>query len=262
MMKFYLKYLFAIVIVLCSSCMSSKKAVYFDDIPDSVIDAPPADLESEIKPNDILSITVSSLNPDASKVFNSPNVPVIPNYSQNTATTTTATGYLVSLEGYIQFPILGNIKAAGLTKKQLKDHITKTLLDKKLLVDPIVDIRYLNYRISVLGEVANPSVVTVPSEKISLLEALSLAGDLTIYARRDNVLLVRDEDGKRITKRIDLNSRSLFTSPYYFLKANDIIYVEANNSKIASTRKVYLWLPVVFSFLSFAIIVVDRYDRY
>jgi len=249
-----------VIIVFLSSCMSPKKAVYFDEIPDSVIDAPAYDLEPSIRANDILSITVNSLNPDASKVFNAPNLPATLYSQSSTTTTTNSYGYLVGLDGFIQFPILGNIMAAGLTKKQLKDQLTKTLLDKKLLIDPIVDIRYLNFRVSVMGEVAKPSVVTVPSEKISLLEALSLAGDLTIYARRDNIMLIRDENGKRMVKRIDLNSRSLFTSQYYFLKSNDIIYVEPNESKIKSTRQIVQWLPVLFSFLSFAIIVVDRYN--
>jgi len=94
-----------------------------------------------------------------------------------------------------------------------------------------------------------------------LLEALALAGDLTIYGRRDNVLLIREENGKRITKRIDLNSSSVLTSPYYYLRSNDIIYVEPNKSKVASSGRITLWLPVIFSFLSFAIIVVDRVDR-
>jgi len=249
------------MLVFCCSCASTKKAIYFDEIPDSVLEAPPVELASVIIPNDILSIAVSSLNAEASQLFNAPNLPATPQYTQNTATTTASTGYLVSAEGLIQFPILGNIKAAGFTKEQLRDQITKMLLDKKLLVDPIVVVRYLNFRVSVMGEVAKPSVVTVPSERISLLEALALAGDLTIFARRDNVLLIRDENGKRIVKRIDLNSRSLFTSPYYFLKSNDIIYVEPNKSKIASTRQVTQWLPVIFSFLSFAIIVVDHSDR-
>jgi len=250
--------LLAVILVICCSCMSTKKAVYFDEIPDSVLDAPPVEVESVIIPNDILSIAVSSLNAEASQLFNAPNLPASPQYTQNTATTTTSTGYLVGPDGLIQFPILGNIKAAGLTKRQLKDQITKTLLDKKLLVDPIVVVRYLNFRVSVMGEVAKPSVVTVPSEKISLLEALALAGDLTIYARRDNVLVIRDENGKRITKRIDLNSRSLFTSPYYFLKSNDIVYVEPNKSKVASSRQITMWLPVIFSLVSLAIIVVDH----
>jgi polysaccharide export outer membrane protein len=108
--------------------------------------------------------------------------------------------------------------------------------------------------------VGRPTVVTVPSERISLLEALALAGDLTIHARRDNVLLIREENGKRMVRRINLNTSGLLTSPYYYLKSNDIIYAEPNKSKVASTRQVVLWLPVIFSFLSFAIIVVDRYD--
>jgi polysaccharide export outer membrane protein len=105
-------------------------------------------------------------------------------------------------------------------------------------------------------------VVAVPSEKISLLEALALAGDLTIYARRDNVMVIREENGQRIIKRIDLNTTSLFTSPYYYLKSNDIVYVEPNKSKVASSGRANQWLPVIFSVLSFGIIALDIiYDR-
>ena len=249
------------VAIFFSGCATTKQAVYFNAIQDTQLDITTAEVEPLIKPNDILSIAVSSLNPEASNVFNAPNLPASPVYMQNTPTTTQSTGYLVGLDGYIQFPILGNIKVVGLTKKQLKDQLTKTLLEKKLLIDPLVDVRYLNFRVSVMGEVAHPTVVTVPSEKISLLEALALAGDLTIYARRDNVLVIREENGKRIIKRIDLNSTSLLTSPYYYLKSNDIVYAEPNKSKVATTRRAVLWLPVLFSALSLAVIVVDRVDR-
>lgn len=252
--------IFTAIVVIISSCTSTKKATYFNGVEDSELPIVIAELEPVIKPNDILSISVSSLNPEASNVFNAPNLPAA-TLSANTPTTTQSNGYLVTLEGYIQFPILGNMRVAGLTKKQLKEQLTKTLVDKKLLIDPVVDIRYLNFRVSVMGEVGRPSVVTVPSEKISLLEALALAGDLTIYARRDNVLVIREENGKRIIKRIDLNSTSLFTSPYYYLKSNDIVYAEPNKSRIASTGNWIRWLPVIFSALSFAIIVVDRIDR-
>jgi polysaccharide export outer membrane protein len=224
------------------------------------MDLPPVNLESQIQPNDILSIRVSSLNPEASEIFNTPNEPP-PVYVQATATTTNSYGYLVNQEGNIQFPVIGNIKASGFSKQQLKEQITKLLIDKKLLVDPIVDVRYLNYRVSVIVEVTRPSVVTVPSEKITIFEALALAGDLTIYARRDNLLLIRDENGKRLTRRIDLNSRDILKSPYYFLKSNDIIYVEPGKNKVASTRQVNIWLPVIFSFLSLAIIVTDAVYR-
>lgn len=240
------------------SCINTKKAVYFNNINDTSLVAPMSNLEPVIQPNDILSISVSSLNPEASDVFNAPNI--APS-TTSTSTTTQSTGYLVSQEGLIQFPIIGNIKAGGLTKKELKDELTKILLQKKLLIDPIVDVRYLNFRVTVLGEVARPTVVTVPSEKISLLEALGLAGDLTIYARRDNVMVIREQKGQRIIKRLDLNSSDIFTSPYYFLKSNDVVYVEPNKSKVASTSRSSQWLPVVFSVISLGIIAIDRVNR-
>src|SRR5688572_3635848 len=205
-----------VFIFACSSCVSARKAVYFNNIQDSeqVIVTP--EIEPIIKPNDILSITVTSLNSEASDIFNKPEQPFGSNFT--TATTTSATGYLVNLDGYIQFPIIGNVRVLGLTQKQLKAQLTKSLVDRKLLVDPVVDIRILNFRVSVMGEVSRPGVVTVPSEKISILEALALAGDLTVYARRDNVLLIREENGKRITKRIDLTASNILTSQYYYLK--------------------------------------------
>lgn len=242
-----------------NSCVSTKKAVYFNNITDTeqVIITP--DFEPVIKPNDILGITVTSLNPEATEIFNKPVEPLA--FNANTATTTASVGYLVNLDGYIQFPIIGNVRVTGLTQKQFKTQLAKTLVDKKLLVDPVVDVRILNFRVSVMGEVSKPGVVTVPSEKISILEALALAGDLTVYARRDNVLLIREENGKRITKRIDLTASNILTSPYYYLRSNDIIYAEPNKSKIASTGRITLWLPVIFSLLTFGIIVVDHVDN-
>jgi polysaccharide export outer membrane protein len=237
------------------SCTSTKKATYFSDQKNGSFDAP-AIPKLIIQNNDLLSISVSSLNPEASAVFNQPNNP--PSGNNNTTTTTAATGYLVDGEGNVQFPFLGAVKAAGLTKDELKDKLTKSLVDKKLLVDPIITIRFLNFKVTVLGEVAHPNVITVPSERISLLEAIGLAGDLTIYAQRDNVLVIRDEDGKKVTHRLNLNSTELFNSPYYYLKSNDVVYVEPNKSKVASTSRTNMWLPLVISALSLGIIVVDR----
>lgn len=111
---------------------------------------------------------------------------------------TQAPGYLIDQEGYIRFPLLGKLQAAGLTKAELRDKITEKLISNKYLIDPIVDVRYLNYKISVLGEVSKPSVINIPSEKVSLLEALALAGDLTIYAQRDNILLIRETESVKV----------------------------------------------------------------
>ncbi len=211
-----------------------------------------------IVPNDILSITVGSLNPEATLIFNNPTTNTSSTGSNNY---TQSTGYLVDQEGYIQFPVLGKIKVTGLTKMELTEFLRKTLVDKQLLLDPVVAIRYLNFRITVLGEVTHPMVVAVPNEKISLLEAIGMAGDLTIYARRDNVLLIREEKGKRIIKKLNLNSGDIFNSPYYYLKSNDILYVEPNKSKILSVSNTRIILPIVFSALSVVAIVIDRVTR-
>lgn len=224
------------------------KYIYLDNIGDAEIAKTVDDLEPVIQKNDLLSITVSSPNPTATQIFNPAN-------------SSQATGYLVSQQGFIEFPLLGSIKAAGLTKKQLRENIAKAIVQAQLLIDPIVSVRYLNFKVTVLGEVAKPSVITVPDEKIGLLEALGLAGDMTIYARRDNVLIIREESGKRITKRLDLTSRDLFNSPYYYLKSNDIVYVEPGKAKAATASDFKTWLPVIMSTLSFVGLIIWRFTR-
>ncbi|MEO8568937.1 MAG: polysaccharide biosynthesis/export family protein [Ginsengibacter sp.] len=243
------KLFFSVVIsgLIFCSCVSSREAVYFNNVPDQSLNVNP-DEEQKIVPNDILSITVTSLNAEASLNFN--------NSSPTNPTVTP--GYLVDKEGYIQFPVLGKLKVADFTKKQLTDNLRTSLIDKKLLIDPVVTIRYLNFRVTVLGEVLRPTVVLVPNEKISLLEALGMAGDLTIYARRDNVTLIRDENGKRLIKRINLNNADIFNSPYYYLRSNDIIYVEPNKTKISSSLPLRQNLPIVLSGLSLLAIIFTR----
>ncbi|MBS1576584.1 MAG: polysaccharide biosynthesis/export family protein [Bacteroidetes bacterium] len=235
--------------LLVMSCVNSRKVVLFNELNQASIKGQVEDFEPIIQKNDLLSITVSSLNTEAAAIFNNPNI--------SGTQTTTATGnqasvagYLVNSDGYVQFPVLGNIKAAGLSKKQLKDNITKGLIDGKLLLDPIVNIRYLNYKVTVIGEVGHPTVINVPNEKISLLEALGLAGDLTVYSRRDNVLVIREIEGTKTFQRLNLNTNEIFTSPYYYLKSNDIVYVETNKNKVASTSRAVVWIPVIFSALS------------
>ncbi len=249
-------FILIIYLVVCTSCYSTKKAVYFLNQQDTSLTSSNAAPVVVIRNNDLLSISVSSLSSQASSVFNSPNTTSTSSTNQTT-NTPQATGYLVSIDGYIKYPFLGKIKAAGLTEQALEDTITQALVDRKLLVDPIVTIRHLNFKVTVLGEVGHPSVITVTSEKISFLEALGLAGDLTIYAKRNNVLLVREENNKKIVRRIDLNSSTFFMSPYYYLKSNDIIYVEPNNARIASASRSQFLLPIIFSGLSFAAILLQ-----
>lgn len=246
-------------VVLFSSCTNSKKATYFYGMKDGAVATPTPVPESIIQKNDILSITVSSLNPEASALFNASNGTAAAGGSAGGSTgAAAAVGYLVGPEGTIQFPLLGLVKAEGLTKNQLKDYITKTLSERKLLVDPIITIRFQNFRVTVLGEVNHPSVVSVPNEKLSLLEALGLAGDLTIYGERKNVMIIREQGDQKLIKRINLNSAELFSSPYYYLQSNDIVYVEPNKVKVSSASRTMQWLPIVISGLSLAVIVADR----
>jgi len=254
-------YLFAAILISSlASCTNTNNAIYFSGIRESEYSASTEDLEPVIQKNDLLSISVSSLNPEASQLF---NVNSSNDFRGATASSTVApaTGYLVDQGGNIQFPLIGNIQAAGMTKKALKDSIEKELVRRRLLLEPSVDIRYLNYKVSILGEVARPSVLTVPNEKITLLEALGLAGDLTIFANRHNVLLIREEEGKKKLIRLDLTSDDLFTSPYYHLKSNDIIYVEPNKNKIAASGAARQWLPLVLSSLTLVVVSIDRLAR-
>jgi len=226
------------------SCTSTKNIAYFQNGKDTTYRTTLGTIEAPIQKNDILDIIITSPNKVASADFNTDN--------------TVNKGYLVNNDGMIQLPTLGNIPAAGLTKTQLKENIRKAILATKLLVDPIVQIRHLNFEVTVLGEVNHPTVINVPSEQISFVKALGLAGDLTIYGKRDNVLLIREEDGKRTTRHVNLNSIDFLNSPYYYLKPNDVIYVEPNKAKIATTDRTMQIIPIVLSGVSIIVLVLDR----
>jgi polysaccharide biosynthesis/export protein len=245
-------------LLIFGSCADTKRVTYFNNLGEGVIPSSIINLEPVIQKSDILSITVTSPNPEATQMFNAPNMASSSNMSAGPGNIAPSSGYLVSQDGYIDFPGLGKVMAAGLAKQKLKEEITQMLINSKLLIDPIVTVRYLNYRVTVLGEVARPTVVTVPNEKISILEAIGLAGDLTIFAKRDNILLIREEKGSKVIKRINLNTSEIFTSPYYYLKSNDVVYVEPNNTKVASASRTQQLLPTILSGLSFVAIILTR----
>lgn len=241
-------------IIFIAGCVNSRAATYFNDLGDGIISSKVPLLESIIQKNDILSISVTSLNPEATVIFNTPT------NSSGGLTTMQSGGYIVSIDGTLEFPVLGSIKAEGLTKSQLKETITAAIISRKLLLEPNVMIRFLNFRVTVLGEVGRPAVVTVPSEKLSLLEALGLAGDMTIFAKRDNVLIIREENNNKIIKRLDLNSQDLFSSPYYYLQSNDIVYVSPNKAKVSSAKETRIWLPSLLSGLALIASII-RFSR-
>jgi polysaccharide export outer membrane protein len=243
-----------IMALLFSSCISQKNVAYFqsvDPLKDSVSSALSDPYVAKIQPADILSIDISGLNQEASAMFN-PHLPM-----QATAMTQQANlynnppaaiGYLVDGQGQVTIPLIGKVKVGGLTTFVAADTITRKL--DNLLVQPTVNVRILNFKISVLGEVARPAVYTIPNEKVSIPEAIAMAGDLTIFAKRDNVLLVREAEGKRTYTRIDLTNRELFNSPYFYLHPNDILYVEPGKGRITSSDRTIQLMPIVISGLT------------
>lgn len=255
-------YVLTVIIALCflSSCANQKSAIYFDKVAQGGFTSPTEDLEPIIQKNDLLSITVSSPNATAAELFNQQN-DAAAKLSNNSGGSSKVSGYLVGQDGMLRFPILGNIQAAGKSKKHVRQLITSLLIERQLLLDPIVDIRYLNYKISVLGEVKNPGVLIIDNERISILEALGLVGDITIYGRRENVSLIREENGVKNIHRLDLTSTEIFDSPYYYLQSNDILYVEPTKGKIAGASELKQWIPVILSAISLAVVTVVTVTR-
>ncbi len=239
------------------SCTTTQKSIYFYNMKDTTVSSNgAAENETIIQKNAILSIQVTSLSEEASKIFNINNTFSI-NASTATGSNSAYTGYLVNTDGNIQMPLLGNVKAAGFTKREIKENITRLINDKKLLLEPIVTVRLLNFEVTVVGEVGRPTVITVPNERISLLKALGLAGDVTIYGNRENVLLIRESEGKKIVRRLNLNDGNfIVSSPYYYLQPNDVVYVETNKDKVSSVSRNRVILPTTLSILSLASLVV------
>ena len=249
---------FGFLIIQTSSCSTPKDINYFPEIKDETIANKQPIPEPQIQINDLLSIIVTSSNQEASAIFNAPNESTSNTSSQASSANTLTIGYLVNQNGDITFPILGQIHVLGLTKFQLTTYLTQKIIDRKLLIDPIITIRYLNFKVSVLGEVGRPGVYTTPTEKLSIMEALSFAGDITIYGERNDVLLIRENDkGEKVIKHLDLTNSSMLSSPFYYLKSNDVLIVASNGGRLAKERNSQT-LPIFFAVLSFLIVIISQ----
>ena len=231
--KFILPIVFTAIIVLFGSCSGTKNVAYFQNSSTVNLDSSKILYDARIMPKDILTITVSTTDGDAAVPFNM-TVPTPLTQGQRTSySQAMLQSYLVDNNGNIDFPKVGQVHVGGLTKSEAE----KVILDKirpymNMKENPIVTVRMTNYKISVLGEVNRPGMYTVGNEKISILEALAQAGDLTIYGVRNNVKLIReDASGQKSIHVLNLNDASLINSPYYYLQQNDIVYVEPNKVK-------------------------------
>ena len=221
------KFLLFIVVISAASCASRKKVVYLQNADSIEISQKEFSFEPTIKVDDLLTIIVSAETPEVTIPF---NLPEIPGNYQTGGNQPGLKTYLVDASGKIDFPVIGSIKLAGLSRSQAIQKLKMAI--SEYIINPSINLRIQNYKVTILGEVKNPGSFTLQSERVTLLEALSMAGDLTIYGRRDNILVIRDLDGKKSFNRVDITSADFINSPYFYLTQNDQIVVEPNKTRI------------------------------
>jgi polysaccharide export outer membrane protein len=238
-MKYVFTFCFLAILSSLFSCSSIKNIKYFKDIPDTKSVTQLAELnykEPQIQSDDILSVNIQTVDPLATQVLTMGNVQnaAIGATSAGSTGGQTVSGYLVDHAGNIELPVMGKIKVAGLTTEQAREEIRShaSLFYK----NPTVNLRFANFKITILGEVAKPGTYVVSNEKVNILDALGLAGDLTIYGKRESIVLIRQhDDGQRELIKLDITKSDILNSDYYYLRQNDYLYVEPNKSKIASS---------------------------
>ncbi len=251
-------YLFATVLFLSSCGVKYETIPYFTDMP---VGNQAEDINNQtilkIQKNDILAITVSSLDEKSDAYFNLGNMgSVQPNTGGSNLPT--PNGFIVDQQGNVQLPYLGSIKIEGLSTYDARKLIENKLEEGKFLIKPVLNLRLVNFKISILGDVMRPGVYPVQSERITVIEALGMAGDLNITAKRNDVLLIRENLGKRQQVRLDLQSKDLFNSPYYYLENNDVIVVTPSAAKYASVDSSYRNVSLIISALSVIALLITR----
>lgn len=262
------RFVYSILVICCvallSSCVSQRKLSYLRDVTtasaDSINQTYQSLDENYITKGDQLSIFVNALDIEAVRAFNMP-VANVQNLGSRTVTSNTGggslQGYWVDPEGCINFPVLGKLHIEGMTTTQLRD--TLTLLISQSVKDPIINISFMNFFVTVLGEVKNPGRHAVGTQGMTIFEALGLAGDMTIYGKRNNVLVSREVDGKMEFARLNLNDQAIFASPYYHIRQNDVIYVEPNVARSISSQNIPFYMSVVTTLGSMATLIVSLY---
>lgn len=248
-------WILATLLLFISSCGSQKDISYLQGAPEGYIQQIDKLFEVKIKPDDLISIMVNSRDTELAQMFNLPMV----SYQTGTRATgqNTVLAYLVDSQGNIDFPQLGPIYVEGMTRSELTSHIKQELISKGYINDPIVTIQFQNYQVSVIGEVVRPGSFSISSDRVTIFDALSMAGDLTIYGQRDNVRVIREENGQRIIAVVDLRSADILNSPFYYLQQNDVVYVEPNRaragqSEINTNRTVGTYASILSVLISIA----------
>jgi polysaccharide biosynthesis/export protein len=246
-----------------TACVPHKQLLILDGVSTDMSDAILNQTELHVQPEDLLSITVSSYNADASKPFNgeAANMGMMAQALQGQNNVAEMlTGYFVDQEGFLDFPSVGRVFVNQKTLPQVK-----TILLEKLqlfLKDAVVNVRFINLKISVLGEVSKPGIIRLSNKRLTIFEAIALAGDLTSYSNRSNILLIRELNGRRTLTRLNLHSPNIFLSPYYYLQQNDVLYVEPSKSKVNTvadpTNKTISLISTGMSVLTLALFLLKK----
>jgi len=233
-------------LLLCS-CASKRDLVYFSDLSAASVVSDPKKENVKIGENDLVSITVSSLSPESDRLFSG---------NQNVLADASAPkiGYRVNKQGNIRVPLIGDYTVKNLSLEEARLGITDQL--SKQIKNPAVDVALLNFKVTVIGEVNKPSNFNIPDDKINLLEVLGLAGDMTVYGKRNNVLVIRTENGTKTMKRLDLNKQETLASPFFYMKQNDIVYVEPDKAKAFEYSQNTRILPIIIASISAVAVVL------
>ncbi len=240
--------------MLFASCGTTEEIAYVNDATRDSAMAISGKFTNGIQANDLLNIYVESETPLATIPFNQETNKIA--VSEGTVMNPGASavsGYLVSNAGTITFPVLGEIQVLGMTHAELAAELQKRLRDQGHILDAVVTVKLMNFKVSVLGDVAKPGQIMATGERLTIFEALSMVGDLTIYGQRTNVMVIREENGVRTIGELDLSSKDVFNSPYYYLHQNDVVYVEPNMKK----KKTAMRDPMILTYISAGLSIVS-----
>lgn len=256
----HLNLLTLLVAILFVGCNAQQRVLYIQDVESGAEIEVPENFQIRIKPLDQLTIVVNSKNPELALPFNSASTYTgLSKGVNSTVSSSSLQVFTVDNDGYITLPIIGQVKCDGMTRAELQSEIEKKIIESNYIADPQVNVRFANLQISVLGEVTRPGRYDIKNDKVTLFDALAMAGDMTIYGNRENVAVIREIDGKNIITKLDIRSSEIFSSPCFYLEQNDIVLVSPNKYRAASAeinQNRSFWISLASTGISFATLLI------
>jgi len=250
-------------LLISAACKSPQNVTYFRDVADTISRKSVNLTEYKtpvIQVDDILQVSIQTMDPTTTALLNQQSATQLPVTGPNTSgqvSPAATAGYLVDKDGYIILPLVGKVEVKGKSTAAIRDTIQRKAAE--YYKDPVVNVRFANFKITVLGEVLKPSTYVMPNEKVTVLDAIGMAGDLTIFGKRENILLIREQAGKKEFVRLNLNDSKLFSSPYFYMQQGDVLYVEPNKNKIASTDVAQVKrISIITGILTLLVVIVSR----